>query len=255
MKDKRIQKQEILGVSFDLVTSPEAISQIQKLIEKGKEGNSFYIVKPNAEILTYAAIKTEFRNILNQASLVIPDGVGLLLSSRFLNKPLKGRIGGSELMEQVVSLCEKNNYSIGIFGATLSSNNKLAEKLKERYKDLNILLQQEGFNFKEDYLLENLKRLKPDVLFVALGFPKQEEWIFKNYKKVGLPLMIAEGGSFDFLSGEVKRAPVALRKIGLEWLFRLIKQPWRLKRQLSLLKFIFLILKEKFFPIENPYQG
>ena len=230
----------ILGVKINNLTEQEALVEIDKLIEKQKVS---FIVKPNAEIVTYAQKDPNFKKILNHADLSLPDGVGLLLGSRLIGQPLLERFADVGLMTDILQLCNKKKQSIFLFGGKLSSVERLADIIKERYNGLDILGYQEGFDFDNDKLIQNLNRLQPDIIFVGLGFPKQEEWIWKARPELKKGLLVAEGGSFDFLSGEIKRAPVWVRRSGFEWFYRLLRQPWRIKRQLALFKFVYLIVR------------
>jgi N-acetylglucosaminyldiphosphoundecaprenol N-acetyl-beta-D-mannosaminyltransferase len=141
-------------------------------------------------------------------------------------------------------MAAKKNYSIFLLGGKKEVVEKLTEKLRDRYKNLKVGYQN-GYFSDEGEVINKIKADQPDIVFVSLGFPKQEIWIDENSKKLNVPLMIAEGGSFDFISGKTNRAPIWVRKIGLEWLVRLIRQPWRFKRQLALPYFAYLVFREK----------
>ena len=235
-------KTEILGVKIDNVTFDEALGKVEELIEEGRKGSPNYVVKPNAEIVTFARDDSEFKEILNSASLAPPDGIGLMIASRILRKPLKERVGGPELTEAILKLAEVRGYSVYFFGAVPLVAEKLVEVIKNDYPKLKITGFHHGYIGNDKVVLENVKKAKPDILFVALGFPKQEKWIKNHLKDINVPLSIAEGGSFDFLSGAIPRAPYWMRKVGLEWFYRLIRQPARIRRQVALPKFLWLVL-------------
>jgi N-acetylglucosaminyldiphosphoundecaprenol N-acetyl-beta-D-mannosaminyltransferase len=236
---------EILGIKIDNLNSIEALKEIEALIENGRRGEKAgYLVKPNAEIIVKANKDKNFADILNQADLSLPDGIGLFLASYILKKPLKERVGDSDLMLKIVEMAAKKNYSIFLLGGKKEVVEKLTEKLRDRYKNLKVGYQN-GYFSDEGEVINKIKADQPDIVFVSLGFPKQEIWIDENSKKLNVPLMIAEGGSFDFISGKTNRAPIWVRKIGLEWLVRLIRQPWRFKRQLALPYFAYLVFREK----------
>lgn len=236
------KRTEVLGVKIDNVSYKESLHKIKDLVEKGRFGTPGYLVKPNAEIISYAQNDKEFKAILNSAGLATADGIGLLLAFRIIGNRLKERVGGPELMESILEVAAQNGYSVFFLGSRPHVVEKLVKVVKSRFPKLKISGFHHGYFEKDTRIIERITKSKPDILFVALGFPKQEKWISGNLKKIQVPLSVAEGGSFDFISGEVRRAPKWMRSMGLEWLFRLIVQPSRIKRQLALPKFLFLVL-------------
>ena len=246
-----IKKIKILGVEIDNLSFDQALIQVDRLIEQGRKGNPKFIVKPNTEIVTYAQKDPEFKKILNSADLAPPDGVGLIIGSRILKmqgralQAIQERVGGPDLTEAILQLAEKKDYSCYFYGAKPKVIEKLASVLKKRFPKLKISGSHPGYFENDQVVIENIKKFKPDILFVALGFPKQEKWIVRHLSKLQVPISVVEGGSFDFISGEVRRAPKWMRRVGLEWLFRLILQPHRIRRQLSLPKFLILVLLNK----------
>ena len=236
---------EILGVKIDNLKVGEALERIEQLIEEGRRGKPRYIVKPNTEIVTYAQSDSQFKNILNFADLAPPDGVGLMIGSRLLSSGLSQRVGGPDLTEAILKLAEDKGYSCYFYGAKPKVIEKLSLVLKKRFPKLKIAGLRHGYVEKDESVVVEIKTVKPDILFVALGYPKQEKWIATNLNDFKVPLSIAEGGSFDFISGETKRAPYWMRKLGLEWLFRLIIEPGRIRRQMALPKFLWLIFSKR----------
>lgn len=238
-------KVDILGVKIDNLNLSQALDKVEELVEKGRKGEPKYIVKPNVEIVTYAQSDSKFKNILNSADLSLPDGVGLMIGSRLLGNGLKQRVGGPDLTEAILKLAQKCGYSCYFYGARPHVIERLSSVLKKRLPKLKIAGFHHGYLEKDESAIEGIIKSKPDILFVALGYPKQEKWIVTNLNKLKVPLSIAEGGSFDFISGEVKRAPVWMRRIGLEWFFRLMTEPNRIRRQMSLPKFLWLVLTKR----------
>ena len=236
---------EILGVKIDNLKVGEALERIEQLIEEGRRGKPRYIVKPNTEIVTYAQSDSQFKNILNFADLAPPDGVGLMIGSKLLSSGLNQRVGGPDLTEAILKLAEDKGYSCYFYGAKPKVIEKLSLVLKKRFPKLKIAGLRHGYVEKDESVVVEIKTVKPDILFVALGYPKQEKWIATNLNDFKVPLSIAEGGSFDFISGETKRAPYWMRKLGLEWLFRLIIEPGRIRRQMALPKFLWLIFSKR----------
>ncbi|MEX0617013.1 MAG: WecB/TagA/CpsF family glycosyltransferase [Candidatus Woykebacteria bacterium] len=250
MKSEKFStKIEVLGVKIDSVTFREALDRVEQLVQDGRGGEHQYIVKPNPEIVTFAQTDSEFKDILNSASLAPPDGVGLILASRALKlqgrafQELKERVGGPELMEAILKLADDKGFSVFFYGARPFVVEKLAKVVHDKYPNLKISGFHHGFLEKDGEVVRQIKKAKPDILFVALGFPKQEKWIASHLNELKVPLSIAEGGSFDFISGEVQRAPAYLIRVGLEWFFRLLTDPSRITRQRSLLTFAWLVFK------------
>ena len=226
----------LLGVGFDNLKMPEVLEFIQKGLSKHRE--KWYVVTPNPEILTIANTNPGYKKVLNNAKLALPDGVGVLIASRIEGKPLKEVIHGVDLTESLCRELSKQPITVGFLGAGPGVAELTAECLREKYPGLKINFTETEWDFNKEYP-------KTDILFVAFGSPKQELWIATNLEKLPVKVAIGVGGSFDFISGRIRRAPTLIRKIGLEWLFRLVIQPWRLRRQLRLVKFIYLVLREK----------
>ncbi len=210
----------ILGVKVDNLSQQVCLDKISSWL---KQDQQRYIVTPNPEFIVYAQKDSQFKQILNQADLSICDGIGILLASKFLRTPLKQRITGSDLLKFICALAEKQGIAIFLMGARAGVAQKAAKNLKESYPNLEI-----GYSADESSM-PVIDR--PTVMFVALGAPKQEKWISRH-----LPLMpqvrlaIGVGGAFDYISGNVKRAPLIVRRAGLEWFWRLMAEPWRFKR-------------------------
>jgi N-acetylglucosaminyldiphosphoundecaprenol N-acetyl-beta-D-mannosaminyltransferase len=208
-----------------------------KGLEKSEE--KYYIVTPNPEILVLANNDPVYKKVINNAKLALPDGIGVMMASRLLSKPLRWRIHGVDLMEGICREVSKRPITVGFLGGRANVAESAAECLRVKYPGLKVNFTEEEWNFEK-------KHPETDILFVAFGSPKQEIWIAENLSRLPVKVAIGVGGAFDFVSRKVMRAPVLVRKIGLEWLFRLIIQPWRIERQLRLIKFIFLVCKEKF---------
>jgi len=234
---KTFAKKFLLGVGFSDVGKREVLEFIITGLRKSVE--KYYVVTPNPELLVIANNDNRYKKILNRARLALPDGIGVMIAGKILGTPLKERIHGVDLVESLSKEVSKQPITVGFLGAGPNIAELAAECLRKKYPGLKINFTETEWNFEKKYP-------ETDILFVAFGSPKQEIWIFENLDILPAKVIIGVGGAFDFISGKVRRAPLILRKIGLEWLFRLITQQWRLKRQLRLVKFIFLVLKEKF---------
>ena len=226
----------LLGVNFTNTTLEEVLEFITKGLEKPQK--KYYIVTPNPELLVIAHSDKRYKNILNSAKLALPDGIGVMLGAQLAGKPLKQRITGVDFTESLCSYVSKRPITVGFLGAGPNVANKTSECLEKKHPGLKVGLVSQEWS-------EDLKDKKVDILFVAFGSPKQEIWISKNLNKIPAKVLIGVGGAFDFISGNVPRAPKFLRDLGLEWLFRLFIQPWRIKRQISLVKFAFLIIRQE----------
>jgi len=261
-----LTKNNVLGVG---ITNETAENILEYILQRLRIAPKFYIVTPNPEILVYANKHPKYKNILNNAEVALPDGAGLFLASIFMAKPFRERIPGVDFLEMLCKSTVRNPISMGFLGGRREIARKAADCLKKKYPHLNIVFiaeewSQDGFVKQESankYKPASVDKLKQktvhnpklmldnpeiDILFVAFGHPKQEEWIYENLNKIPVKAAMGVGGAFDYLSGEVKRAPLIVRAIGFEWLYRLIKEPWRLKRQLALIEFVKLVFKERF---------
>jgi N-acetylglucosaminyldiphosphoundecaprenol N-acetyl-beta-D-mannosaminyltransferase len=226
----------LLGVGFNNLR----IEDVLELIIKGlvKNEKKYYVVTPNPEILVIADRDSNYNKVLNGAKLALPDGIGVVLAAKLLSTPLKERIHGVDLVENLCREVAKQPITVGFLGAGLHVAEEVSECLRRKYPGLKVSFTETEWDFAKKYP-------KTDILFVAFGSPKQEFWIAENLAGLPVKVVIGVGGAFDFISGKVRRAPVFVRKLGFEWLFRLIIQPWRIKRQLRLVKFIFLVIKQK----------
>lgn len=233
------RKIKILKIGISDVNYDDALEEVKKWLENRTKKH--YIVTPNPEILVAAQKNKKLVQVLNRADLALPDGIGLLWASRFLGQPLKEKLTGVDFMEKLCELAEKEGFTVGLIGGENGVAVKTAECLKKRYPGLKIVFVAEEWI--SPYLPSN--NLSIDILFVAFGAPKQEIWISQNLKRLPVKVAMGVGGAFDFLAGVVPRSPRWIQNLGLEWLFRLIRQPSRIKRQLALLKFLFLIWQEK----------
>ncbi|MBI5465023.1 WecB/TagA/CpsF family glycosyltransferase [Candidatus Gottesmanbacteria bacterium] len=249
----------ILGIGVSNLNFSQVLEEIEKWFENGSK--IYQIFTPNPEIIILAQKDKKFAQILNNADLALPDGQGIIWASRFLGQPLKERITGVDLAEKLSELAAKKGLTIGLIGGGPQIAVKALECLKEKYPGLNGWAEegpriemangkwQMANGYDLDLLIEKIKKTETRIVFVGMGAPKQEYFI-ENVKcqmsNVKCPLVLmAVGGAFDYLSGRVLRAPKWMQNLGFEWLYRLIRQSWRWRRQLALLKFIVLVLKSK----------
>lgn len=233
-------KVDVLGVKIDDVSENGALDLVKSWL---KGNGKHYIVTPNPEFVVKAQNDPEFKKVLNEADLAVPDGVGLNWFGG-----VKNRVPGVDLMEDLVKLGADLGFTVGFLGGSEGIAEKTAIILKAKYPKLKVALAISGLtvNVKGEIVDKaDLSFSKSDLLFIAFGHGKQEKWIAENLPKIPVKVAMGVGGSFNYLSGEVPRAPKILRNLGLEWLFRLITQPWRFKRQLVLIQFVILVLQKR----------
>ncbi|RLC81125.1 MAG: glycosyltransferase [Chloroflexi bacterium] len=234
----------ILGIRVDNITYEEALQAFENFIH---EGSPHQVVTINPELVIISIRDPEFREIANSASMVLPDGVGLLWASRVLGCPLRERVTGVDTLERFAALAAQRGYRPFLLGAAPGVAERVAHTLACRYPGFRAAGTYAGSPLpsEEERIVEMVRQAEPDVLFVAYGSPAQEKWIARNLERLGAPVAMGVGGAFDFIAGVVPRAPQFIRRLGLEWLFRLAIQPWRWRRQLALVKFCLLVLQER----------
>lgn len=224
----------ILGANVHMVTMEEAEEQAMALMET-EECSVIYT--PNSEIILYASNNPEFMEKLNSADLTIADGIGVVYAAKMLHKPLKERVAGYDLVCRMFKKMAENGKSVYLLGSKPGVAEQAAETIVKNNPGIVIAGTHDGY-FKEDEpVIEAINAAAPDFLMVCLGFPKQEEWIYKNRGRLNAKLVIGAGGCLDVFAGTVLRAPKFFCDHGLEWFYRLIKQPYRFIRMLALPKF------------------
>ena len=247
--NKITKRIKLFGIDIDNISNEETISEIELLIEKEKPS---LVVTPNVHHINILQKDDEFKKIYRQASMVLPDSTPLIWASKLLGMPLKEKVTGSDLLPSFCKIAARKRYELFFLGSGPSIAKKAANILTNKNPGLKIVgTYSPSFGFENDEdenrkIVAMIKKCTPDVLFVGLGPPKQEKWIWKYKDEINVPVSIAVGASFDFISGNVKRAPKWMQKIGLEWLFRLCQEPRRLWKRYLIGNtiFIWLVLKE-----------
>jgi len=234
----------LLGVRVDDVTFEEALSVIEGFI---REGTPHQVVTVNPEFVMAARRDEEFRRILNAAHLALPDGIGLIWASRLLGRPLRERVAGSDLVPMIAALAAKRGYRLFLLGAAPGVAEEAAQRLRQENPGLTIAGTHAGSPAveEEEEIVALVQAARPHVLLVAYGAPAQDKWIARNLERLRVPVCMGVGGALDFIAGVAKRAPRWVQRLGLEWLHRLIHQPWRWRRQLALVRFAGLVLRER----------
>ncbi|MGI6361663.1 MAG: WecB/TagA/CpsF family glycosyltransferase [Bacillota bacterium] len=239
---------KILGVRVDNVDMVQSLCLIQEYIDcfsKNKKKN--HIITLNAEIIYRAKDDVKLKEIINKAELVTPDGSGVVWASQQLGEPLSERVTGIDLLAHLCRQAQPAGWKLYFFGSKPGVAQAAKAKIEEGFPNINIVGVHDGYFTPEEEpsIIADINDKKPDILFVALGAPKQEFWINENRDKLDVAVMMGVGGSFDVISGNVKRAPVFFQKLRLEWLWRLLSNPSRAGRMKVLPKFVKLVKKSK----------
>ncbi|GAB5558393.1 MAG: WecB/TagA/CpsF family glycosyltransferase [Synoicihabitans sp.] len=220
----------LLGVPFHDVTMAETLAHIDAMIA---EGSTRYLATANLDFAAQASQDVELQRILLEAHLVLCDGTPLIWASRWLQAPIRERVAGSDLMPELTAHCAQHGYRMFLLGATDETLELASAKMMEAHPTLQIAGAYAPpiaklLDFDNEEILRRVHAAKPDVLIVCFGCPKQEKWIYMNQPKLGVPVSIGLGATLDFVAGNFSRAPVWMRKAGLEWVFRLSQEPRRL---------------------------
>lgn len=235
-------KKEILGIQFDDLTLDEAAQAGAAFLE----GDAFhYVVTPNPEFILAAETDLVFKSILNQADLVLPDGIGVLYSANILGTPLKERVPGIDFAARMLEALDRMGGRLFLLGSKPGVAEQAGEHILEQYPNIVLCGTQDGYFTDELAVVRRVADARPDLLFVCLGAPKQEKWMHQNAQATGAHLLIGLGGCLDVFSGAVQRAPEIYQKLGLEWFHRLIKNPSRLGRMMKLPLFLVHVAGEK----------
>ncbi len=207
------------------------------------------IMTPNAEILYTASRNSDIKNALLKADLRIPDGSGLLWAARFNHAHLPERVTGIDLMYRLLEYAANHKIRVFFLGAHPSVISRAVEEAEKKWPGLIIGGSQHGYFSHEDEpaIVDQIRQANADMLFVGMGAPRQEEWMVRNCNELNIPVMMGVGGSFDVLSGNLSRAPVWMQKSGLEWLYRLWREPRRIRRIFLLPLFVAAVVREKYF--------
>lgn len=235
---------KILGVEIDNLTLDEAADRTKNLVQKSNKSCEL-VVAPNVEFIMAAQKDKMFFDILRSAKLATPDSFGVEIAAKLQKKPLKQRIPGQAYFRKILEVGQKEGWTFYFLGGKDDTVSKAIQNIKKIYPQIKVVGSHEGFFEKssEETVIEEINRLKPNVLFVAMGAPTQEKWIYAHQKELKVDIAAGQGGTFDYEAGNVKRAPKWMQKIGLEWLWRLILQPRRITRMIVLpiylLKIIF----------------
>ncbi|MEM6401425.1 MAG: WecB/TagA/CpsF family glycosyltransferase [Cyanobacteria bacterium P01_D01_bin.116] len=241
----------ICGVKIDNYSFDDVVKRITDHATTGIFPS--YVVTPNAQHVLSLQRDADFRRIYEKAFLAVPDGVSLLWSAKFLQTPLNGRVNGTDLFEKLSAVAEHKGLKIFLLGGRPGAAEAAKRTLLSRHPNLQIVgtyCPPYGFESQPEELASinsKIKTTAPDILFVGLGAPKQEKWIYENYEELGVPVSLGIGVSFELVADMVQRAPLWMQKWGLEWLFRLIVEPKRLWKRYVMgnPRFMWLVIKQR----------
>jgi N-acetylglucosaminyldiphosphoundecaprenol N-acetyl-beta-D-mannosaminyltransferase len=238
------QSYNILGIRVDAVDMETALAQMEEFIKSRKP---HLVVTADASGVVMAQTDPELHRIMNSADLVTPDSTGILWAAKQLGYSLPQRVSGVDIVDLLCGRAAAGGYSVFLLGSAPGVVDAAAGELKRRYPGLNIAGCHHGYFKPEESnsIAQMVRDAKPDILFVAFGIPRQEKWITRYKREMNVPVSIGVGGTFDVISGNVKRAPVWMQRRGLEWLHRLIMNPRKYKKCLTLPVFMAMVKKAK----------
>ena len=244
---REIRRLRVLGVPVDAVDMEAALGFVDARIHAGGNGNCILAVNPEKT----SAVRRDraLQEFFEQAGLLIPDGIGVVLAARLLHGVHFRRLAGADLMERLCQHAATNGYRLFVYGATEDVNREAVAELERRHSGLQIIGRSHGYVSADQMegLVDQINASGADILFVGLGSPRQEHWMRQYGPRVAVKVCLGIGGSLDTVVGKVKRAPRAFRRLGLEWLYRLGRQPSRVRRQMVLPLFAWLVLRDKLF--------
>lgn len=237
-------KINIMGILLNRVDYDGALQEIESFL---KGGRLKVIATPNAEIIMAARNNEKLRRAINGADLCFPDGIGVVLASRIIGKPLHSRTAGYDLMVRMLDMAARRNLSVFLLGGKPGVAEKASGNIKAKFPGIRIAGTHHGYfnESGEALILDMINKSGADILLVAMGAPKQELFMLKNQAKLQCSIAMGVGGSLDVLAGRVRRAPVIMQKAGLEWLYRLAAQPMRIKRMSALPLFLIEVMLDK----------
>jgi len=236
-----IQSLEMLGVKIDPVSLQQSLDKIETFI---RTRSPHLIVTLGTEMVMDAQKHARFRELVNRAALVLPDGGGLIWAAKRLQLPIKEKVAGIDLLLTICAASHEKQWKLFFLGGKPGVAEQAATNIRKKIPDAQIIGTHHGY-FEQSEVFHLLQTAKPDILFVGIGSPNQEFWIDDNLGRLGIPVGIGVGGSFDVLAGKLKRAPQWMMRLNLEWLFRFFQEPKRLRRILKIPMFMIRIYAER----------
>lgn len=240
---RQIPTVPIFGVPFSKMGMDETVEYLIRSIE---EGTQTHVVTANPIMVMEALDKPAFADVLRRADLIVPDGTGVVWAARYCGEPVRERVPGFDLMHRLMAEGEKRHWNVYLLGTTQEIIEAAAEKLQLQYPQTRIVGTRNGFfgPSENDAIVKEIRNSRAHLLFVARGMD-MESWNADYKESLGVPFIMGVGGSFDVVSGKLKRAPILFQKLRLEWLYRLLQEPKRYKRMLALPKFVVKVIRNK----------
>lgn len=234
------QKVSIMDIDFFNITKNNFLED--HIFPHLEQQHKCFVVTANPEIVMKAREDNTYKEMIQSADYIVPDGIGILLAAKMMKQPLQERIAGSDLMMDLLEFAERQELSCYFLGAEPDVNDQAVLEAEKRFPHLKVAGHQHGYFKDDDQVAQVVRQSNPDIILVALGFPRQEEWITKHIADFDKGVFIGVGGSLDVLAGKVKRAPDRWIKYNLEWLYRILQQPFRIKRIFKVFEFIIRII-------------
>lgn len=233
----------IMGVPFLHISQQGFVDLLVNRIEQQEKT---FVVTANPEVVMQANENPTVKGYLNQATYICADGIGVVKAAQILGDSLPERVTGYDTMVKLLEVGQQKRFKVYLLGAQKETIEKTIANIHKNYPNVEVVGYHDGFfDWNNNHIAEDIAALQPDLVFVALGVPRQEKWITENLDKFSKGVFIGVGGSFDVIAGTVKRAPVIWQKLNLEWLYRLLRQPSRFIRMLVLPRFALKVFSLK----------
>jgi N-acetylglucosaminyldiphosphoundecaprenol N-acetyl-beta-D-mannosaminyltransferase len=244
MTASRVPTVSIYGVPVSRMNMQQTVAYLTETIEQGIPQQ---VVTANPIILMAGLENPSFMKILREAELVVPDGTGLVWAAGYVGQPVAERVAGFDLMLELMKAGSPRGWKVYLLGAAPGIAEAAAEKLKAQYPGIQVVGCRDGYftDDEDDAVIADVTAQAPHLLLVARATNNQDPWIGKYKDRLRVPVMMGVGGSFDVLAGRVKRAPKLFQRLGLEWFYRLLREPSRYRRMLVLPKFVLKVIKDK----------
>lgn len=247
----------VLDFPVDAVDLAGAVRAVLGLVEARPAGRTRLVVTVNPEILLAAARDPLLARVLTEADLVVPDGIGVVWASRLLGRPLPERVPGIDLMQRLLAEAAARGLGVYLLGARPEVIAAAAAEARRRFPGLRLLGYRDGYFGPEEEarVAAAVREAAPDLLFAGMGAERELKWLYRHRERLGAAVAMGVGGSFDVLSGRLRRAPPWMRRYGLEWLYRLWQEPSRWRRQLALPRFALRVLAEALAAPRGGWRG
>ena len=234
----------IYGIPVSTMTMEQTVEYLTEAVRQKK---AHQVITANPIMVMAALRDPEYMEVMKSADLIVPDGAGLVWAAKYVGRPVSERVPGIDLMQELLRAGERMGWKVYFLGASPDVMAKAVDRLRARYPRLHIVGWRDGYfdASQDEEVIRAIREAEPDLLFVGRSQDKQEPWIYRYREVLNVPVMMGVGGSFDVISGRLKRAPALFQKLRLEWLYRLLQEPWRYKRMLDLPRFVWKIIRDK----------